>query len=126
MHAYCNYNGIGIIPWGPLATGDLARPLGVETERANASKGTIFERKFSPSDELIVMRVEELARKYDMRCLSELKRGDDPELMQRLFYRNPQWYSPQEEEPPGNRPWTPVPQEYHDVSVTRGASLSMI
>ncbi|EIW74500.1 Aldo keto reductase [Coniophora puteana RWD-64-598 SS2] len=65
MHAYCNHHGIGIIPWGPLATGDLARPLGVETERASASKGTIFERKFSPSDELIVMRVEELARKYD-------------------------------------------------------------
>jgi aryl-alcohol dehydrogenase-like predicted oxidoreductase len=27
MNKYCNITGVGIIPWGPLNTGRLARPV---------------------------------------------------------------------------------------------------
>ncbi|KAL1687906.1 NADP-dependent oxidoreductase domain-containing protein [Schizophyllum commune] len=47
MHAYCQYNGIGIIPWSPLAGGLLARPL--NSEKTPRSK--------------IIKRVEEIAAK---------------------------------------------------------------
>jgi aryl-alcohol dehydrogenase-like predicted oxidoreductase len=33
MLAYCKFNGIGVIPWSPIAGGDLARPVGTETLR---------------------------------------------------------------------------------------------
>ncbi|OAX32992.1 Aldo keto reductase [Rhizopogon vinicolor AM-OR11-026] len=63
MHAYCNHNGIGIIPWSPMASGVLARPIGTETTRANTAKGTPFEKKLTGGDETIIKRVEELAKK---------------------------------------------------------------
>ncbi|KAF8197237.1 NADP-dependent oxidoreductase domain-containing protein [Mycena galopus ATCC 62051] len=63
MIPYCKAHGIGIIPWGPLAAGALARPLGVETARSDAAKGTVFERKYSDTDKAIIGRVEELAKK---------------------------------------------------------------
>jgi aryl-alcohol dehydrogenase-like predicted oxidoreductase len=49
---YCDFHGIGIIPWAPLAHGDLARPL----EATDSSS-------MKPSDKLIISRVEELAHK---------------------------------------------------------------
>ncbi|KIJ63009.1 hypothetical protein HYDPIDRAFT_176116 [Hydnomerulius pinastri MD-312] len=61
MLAYCKFNGIGVIPWAPLAAGDLARPVGTETVRLNSGKGTIFEKKLSEADKEIVNRVEKLA-----------------------------------------------------------------
>ncbi|KAH7884109.1 NADP-dependent oxidoreductase domain-containing protein [Phlebopus sp. FC_14] len=61
MLPYCTYNGIGVIPWSPLSTGDLARPIGTETARHTASKGTMFERKLSEADQTIITRVQELA-----------------------------------------------------------------
>jgi len=63
MLAYCKFNGIGVIPWAPLASGALARPVGTETVRVASTKGTVFERKLSEADETIVNRVEELANK---------------------------------------------------------------
>jgi aryl-alcohol dehydrogenase-like predicted oxidoreductase len=63
MLAYCKYNGIGVIPWGPLASGVLARPVGTETERLNSVKGTAWEKKNTSADETIINRVEELSRK---------------------------------------------------------------
>ncbi|KAJ7873969.1 NADP-dependent oxidoreductase domain-containing protein [Mycena leptocephala] len=63
MIPYCKAHGIGIIPWGPLAAGALARPLGVETTRSNSAKGTAFESKYSDTDKTIIGRVEELAKK---------------------------------------------------------------
>ena len=62
MLAYCMHNGIGVIPWCPLARGVLARPLGTETTRFNCYKGTPFEQ-LSDEDTTIVNRVEELAKK---------------------------------------------------------------
>ncbi|KDQ53436.1 hypothetical protein JAAARDRAFT_39467 [Jaapia argillacea MUCL 33604] len=66
MIPYCNYNGIGLIPWAPLAAGTLARPLGVETTRSSTAKGTVFENKLKAADETIVNRVEELSKKYNV------------------------------------------------------------
>ncbi|OJA13326.1 hypothetical protein AZE42_09287 [Rhizopogon vesiculosus] len=63
MMAYCKYNGIGVIPWSPLAAGFLARPVGTETIRLNSIKGTPREKKLIGGDTTIVNRVEELAQK---------------------------------------------------------------
>jgi len=63
MHAYCKHNGIGIIPWSPLAGGVLARPIGTDTLRGNFTKGTVFEKKLTDADVTIINRVEELAKK---------------------------------------------------------------
>ncbi len=58
MIPYCNAHGIGLIPWGPLQAGTLARPLGQQTVRSESS-----DRKFSDADETIIKRVEEIAQK---------------------------------------------------------------
>ncbi|KAM5543838.1 hypothetical protein V8D89_002455 [Ganoderma adspersum] len=63
MIPYCNYKGIGVIAYGPLLNGFLARPLGAETTRSEWAKGTPVERKLRDSDKKIVARVEELAKK---------------------------------------------------------------
>lgn len=63
MNAYCNFHGIGLIPWAPLAAGVLARPLEVSTTRSNSTKNTIFDRKLTPDDREIVKRVAEVAEK---------------------------------------------------------------
>lgn len=63
MLAYCKHNGIGVIPWAPLNSGALARPLGTETTRSDSTKGTPFEKKPIGGDATIVNRVEELAKK---------------------------------------------------------------
>ncbi|KAG7087284.1 hypothetical protein E1B28_013262 [Marasmius oreades] len=61
MHAYCKFNGIGIIPWGPLCGGVLARPEQVETVRKESFKGSVWEHKAFEADREIIHRVEELA-----------------------------------------------------------------
>ncbi|KAK1218344.1 hypothetical protein PQX77_018986 [Marasmius sp. AFHP31] len=59
MLAYCKFNGIGVIPWAPLAAGVLARPLdAAETTRSSGSTATKSE-----ADKAIISRVEELAKK---------------------------------------------------------------
>jgi len=63
MFAYCKYNGIGIIPYSPLATGALCRPFGADTLRAKITKGTPFEPKYTVADQAIIERVRELAEK---------------------------------------------------------------
>ncbi|THU89793.1 Aldo/keto reductase [Dendrothele bispora CBS 962.96] len=63
MHAYCNYHGVGLIPWATVAAGLLARPVGEKTTRAESAKGTMFEQTTTESDKLIINRVQEIARK---------------------------------------------------------------
>lgn len=63
MIPYCNAHGIGLIPWGPIHSGDLARPFGTITARKEAIKGTPLDRKFSDADKAIISRVEEVAKK---------------------------------------------------------------
>ncbi|KAJ3993848.1 Aldo/keto reductase [Lentinula boryana] len=68
MLAYCNFAGIGVIPWGPLHAGYLARPLGTATPRNEALKGTGFDRVLTSTDKAIVGRVAEIAehKKWSM------------------------------------------------------------
>ncbi|KAG6873154.1 hypothetical protein C0995_002312 [Termitomyces sp. Mi166 len=63
MNAYCNYHGIGLIPWAPLAAGVLARPLEVNTTRSDSTKNTPFHNELTPADQEIVKRVAEMAAK---------------------------------------------------------------
>lgn len=63
MIPYCNAHGIGLIPWGPLQGGDLARSLDTTTTRKEAMKGSAFEKKHSEADKIIITRVEEIAKK---------------------------------------------------------------
>lgn len=63
MIPYCNAHGIGLIPWGPLQGGDLAKAIGQDSTRKESAKGTPFEQKFSDADRSIISRVEELAKK---------------------------------------------------------------
>ncbi|KAL1688410.1 NADP-dependent oxidoreductase domain-containing protein [Schizophyllum commune] len=63
MLAYCKYHGIGVIPWGPLATGRLARPLSAgETERSKTAAAAGWGLDGSGDNET-VKRVEEIANK---------------------------------------------------------------
>ncbi|KAG6844301.1 hypothetical protein H0H87_008033 [Tephrocybe sp. NHM501043] len=63
MHAYCNYHGIGLILWAPLASGALARPLNSNTLRTEFAIGTPFHKELTEADRAIVNRVEEIATK---------------------------------------------------------------
>lgn len=63
MIPYSKAHGIGLIPWGPLHAGDLARPLGQSTARSESTKGSPFERPHSEADKAIITRVDELAKK---------------------------------------------------------------
>ncbi|TRM68869.1 NADP-dependent oxidoreductase domain-containing protein [Schizophyllum amplum] len=63
MLAYCKYNGVGVIPWSPLAGGILARALS-ETDTARTKLFASFGAK-SDDDVTIEVRkrVEEIAKK---------------------------------------------------------------
>ncbi|KAG6894362.1 hypothetical protein C0993_011715 [Termitomyces sp. T159_Od127] len=63
MNAYCNHHGIGLIPWAPLASGVLARPLEVSTTRSDSVKNTPFDHELTLADREIVKRVAEIAGK---------------------------------------------------------------
>ncbi|KZO99803.1 Aldo/keto reductase [Calocera viscosa TUFC12733] len=60
MNKYCEYTGVGLIPWGPVAAGQLARPLAAQKETARAKGGN---RQLTAAEEEIIRRVEELAKK---------------------------------------------------------------
>jgi len=62
MNKYCQFAGIGIIPWGPLNAGVLARPPGTETTRSESSKKTPFHHELTDADKEILKRVEKLAK----------------------------------------------------------------
>ncbi|KAG8874832.1 hypothetical protein FRB97_005628 [Tulasnella sp. 331] len=64
MIPYCLDKGIGIIPWGPLSSGDLARPLGGAEKTPRQAFGQW--REITESDKEVIRRVEALAKKYDM------------------------------------------------------------
>ena len=59
MNPFCEYTGVGLIPWGPLAAGQLARPARHEaTARSEAGQNSK-----DLTNEKIIDRVEELAKK---------------------------------------------------------------
>lgn len=59
MNRYCYENGVGLIPWGPLAQGSLARPVD-HTGTTTRSEGKPVSNE---TDETIIKRVQELAEK---------------------------------------------------------------
>ncbi|OQO12012.1 hypothetical protein B0A48_02651 [Cryoendolithus antarcticus] len=63
MNAYCNATGVGLIPWGPLCQGHLARPISAlgSTKRSEGQKDTSIWN--TEADVEIIKRVEELAKK---------------------------------------------------------------
>ncbi|KAK1227830.1 hypothetical protein PQX77_009143 [Marasmius sp. AFHP31] len=64
MLPYCNFHGIGVIPWSPLKSGALSRPFdNGAPPRLESFKGTAWEYKFSEADETTIRRVEEIAKK---------------------------------------------------------------
>ncbi|KAI9725626.1 MAG: hypothetical protein M1828_002911 [Chrysothrix sp. TS-e1954] len=58
VNKFCNETGVGLIPWGPLAAGKLARSSSLQG-KTTRSEG----QSLSDTDKAIVDRVEELAKK---------------------------------------------------------------
>ena len=58
MNRFCDETGVGLIPWGPLSQGSLARPAGGSGTPRSAGK-----QQLGDTDSEIIARVEELARK---------------------------------------------------------------
>jgi hypothetical protein len=58
MNAYCKFAGIGLIPWGPLNAGTLARPLGAE----DTARGNTMTRKADEWENEIIRRVEKVSK----------------------------------------------------------------
>ena len=65
MIPYCKAHGIGLIPWGPLQAGDLARSIAESSTRKDSLKGTPREKKPTEADRLIITRVEEIASRRE-------------------------------------------------------------
>ncbi|HEX8902201.1 aldo/keto reductase [Vitreimonas sp.] len=62
MLPLCRDQGIGVIPWSPLARGRLARPYGEKTERSETDRfGSFLYRKTEESDRQVIERVGEIA-----------------------------------------------------------------
>lgn len=61
MNKFCNETGVGIIPWGPLFSGMLAKPLGVETARSKLS--VAMNGGMTEADKSIIKRVQEVAER---------------------------------------------------------------
>jgi len=62
MLPYCAFNGIGVIPWGPVGGGLLTRPVGETTARAKTRNRPDPKDWYSEADRDIVNRVEEVAK----------------------------------------------------------------
>ena len=62
MNPFCNAEGIGLIPWSPLARGLLCRPWNTTTERSVKDARTKLWFN-SEQDQGIVEKVEEIAEK---------------------------------------------------------------
>lgn len=62
MLPLCRNQGIGVIPWSPLARGRLARAPDEKTERSETDKfGTYLYRKTLEADRAVIERVGEVA-----------------------------------------------------------------
>lgn len=60
MIPYCNFEGIGLIPWGPLAAGQLCRPV---SALSATTRGSNMSATLSEADKTIINRVEEISKK---------------------------------------------------------------
>ncbi|KAF1974752.1 Aldo/keto reductase [Bimuria novae-zelandiae CBS 107.79] len=83
MLPYCFHEGIGVIPWSPLAQGKLARPWNTSSHRQESDPYMGFF--ITPSDEAIVNKVEEIANQLGVSMAQvamawSLKKGVNPIL----------------------------------------------
>ncbi|KAF2154686.1 Aldo/keto reductase [Myriangium duriaei CBS 260.36] len=86
MIPYCNFSGVALIPWSPLARGVLTRPWSErETKREKTDKALqrLLRSSENEVDKAIVDRVEEVAKKHgvSMACVAtawSIKKGDIP------------------------------------------------
>jgi 1-deoxyxylulose-5-phosphate synthase len=64
MMPLCRDQGIGVIPWSPLARGRLARPAGDQkTERAGSDEfGKTLYARTENADAIVIQRVSEIAK----------------------------------------------------------------
>jgi 1-deoxyxylulose-5-phosphate synthase len=60
MLPLCEAEGIGVIPWSPLARGRLTRPWGTDTKRSDTDE--FGKTLFHESDKVVVDRVAEVAK----------------------------------------------------------------
>lgn len=63
MIPYCNAHGIGLIPWGVLQAGRLARPTTTNSIRYEWRKTNQVDDPLSDADTGIIARVQELAER---------------------------------------------------------------
>ncbi|KAI6080231.1 NADP-dependent oxidoreductase domain-containing protein [Hypoxylon rubiginosum] len=63
MNKFCNATGVAIVPWGPLAQGQLARPLKDRGTTARSAGGGGDPSTTRPEAVKIISRVEELANR---------------------------------------------------------------
>ena len=62
MMGLCVAEGVGVVPWSPLARGKLARPWGAATKRADTDQySRTLYAKTEEADRKVVERVEEVA-----------------------------------------------------------------
>jgi aryl-alcohol dehydrogenase-like predicted oxidoreductase len=61
MNKFCNETGVGLIPWGPLFSGFLAKPLGDESARSKTS--VAMSGGLTEADDIINKRVQEVAER---------------------------------------------------------------
>ncbi|KAJ4420834.1 hypothetical protein N0V82_004129 [Gnomoniopsis sp. IMI 355080] len=61
MNKFCQATGVAIVPWGPLAQGQLARPLDVRGTTLRSAGGGGDPSTTRPESIEIIRRVEELA-----------------------------------------------------------------
>ena len=63
MISLCLDQGVGLIPWSPIARGKLARPVGISTPRAKTDK--MLEKMYSrtiDADNAVISNVEAIAK----------------------------------------------------------------
>ncbi|HEY0119604.1 MAG TPA: aldo/keto reductase [Cellulomonas sp.] len=62
MHPFCLDQGVGVIPWSPLARGRVARPWGTTTARTQTDEfGSSLYRQHEAADQAIVEAVASVA-----------------------------------------------------------------
>jgi aryl-alcohol dehydrogenase-like predicted oxidoreductase len=61
MIPFCKQTGVGLIPWGPIANGLLAHPLGEKTARSTGPQARRFYNTTPLVDEDIIRRAQKVA-----------------------------------------------------------------
>ena len=62
MIPLCHDQGVGLIPWSPIARGKLARPVGVKTDRTDKDKyGRFLFERTEAADNHVIAAVQTLA-----------------------------------------------------------------